>query len=92
MNKVEQIIEEDFDGRLGLSVLIYTLCQLGQDKAAEITDEEIKNVKGNAMMTDHFVQALVKTSRRVAKECDFIKDIIPYIVNEYGYLAKKENE
>ena len=88
MNKVKQIIEEDFDGRVGLSVITYTFCQLGQDKAAEITDEEIENLKGNALMTDRFVQAMVKTARRIARECNFIKDVIPYIVNEYGYLAK----
>ena len=92
MNKVKQIIEEDFDGRMGLAVLMYMFCQLGQDKAAEITDEEIENVKGNAFMTDRFVQAMVKTARRIARECNFINDVIPYIVNEYGYLAKKENE
>ena len=89
MNKVEQIIEEDFDGRVGLMVLTYTFCQLGQEKAAEITDEEIDQLEANGLMSKEFVQALVRTSRRVARECEFIEDVIPYIVNNYGYLAKK---
>lgn len=89
MLKVKQIIEEEFDGRLGVMVMTYLLGQLGMDAAARISDEDIEALDGNALMTRDFIQALVRTARRIAKECDFTNDVIPYIVKELGYLAKE---
>lgn len=87
MNKVKQIIDNEFDSRLGLAVLSYALGQLGQDQAASLTDEDIEKAEGNALMTKDFVQSLMKCAREVAKT-SFCDDIIPYIVEEYGYLSK----
>lgn len=90
MNKVEQIIYEEFDERLGLMVLTYTFSQLGQDRAAAITDDEIESAEENAMMSKNFIQSLMRCARRIGRECNFVNDIIPYIIENYGYLAKKK--
>ena len=87
MNKVKQIIDNEFDSRLGLAVLSYTLGQLGQDQAASLTDDDIEKAEGNALMTKDFVQSLMKCAKRVASECSFTNDIVPYIIEEYGYLS-----
>ena len=87
-DKVYDIINEEFDGRLDLTVLQYLCEQVGIDKAREITDEEIEAIEGNGFMTQEFCQSLVRCARRIARECDFIKDIVPYIVNNFRRLAK----
>lgn len=86
--KVQKIIREDFDERLCVMVLSYTLGQLGLEQAASITDEDIESLEGNAMMTRDFVQALARTARRIAKECSLTDDIIPYIIANCGFLTK----
>lgn len=88
-DKVKKIIREEFDERMNLMVLTYLLSQLGMDQAASITDDDIAKMEGNALMTEGFVQSLVRTARRIAKECSFVDDIIPYIVTEFDYLAKE---
>lgn len=89
MNKVKQIIREEFNERVALMVLAYTLGQLGMTRAASLTDEEIKSLEGNAMMTQEFVQSLARTARRIGKECDFSKDVVPFIVSEFDYMVKE---
>lgn len=89
MNKVKQIIEQEFDGRLGLMVIAYLLNQIGMTRAATITEEDIAAVKGNDFFSDEFMQGIVKAARRIAQECDFTHDVVPYIVTELAYLAKE---
>ena len=88
--KVEQIIAEEFDERLGLMVVAYMFDQLSQDRAAAITDEEIENAEGEGFLSKHFIQSLMRCARRIAQECDFVKDVVPYIIENYGWLAKKK--
>ena len=45
MNKLKVIIKEEFDERVALMALAYTLGQLGMDNASEITDDEIEELK-----------------------------------------------
>ena len=85
--KVYNIINKEFDGRLDLTVLQYLCEQIGIDKAKEITDEEIDAIEGGAFISKAFCQALVRCARRIARECDFIKDIVPYIVENFGHLT-----
>lgn len=85
--KVYNIINLEFDNRLDLAVLQYLCEQVGIDNAKEITDAEIDAIEGNALMTKAFCQAMVRCARRIARECDFIKDIVPYIVENFGHLT-----
>ena len=77
-NKVANIINKEFDGRLAGVVITY-LFDKGIENVAEITDEQISEIPGNGLMTASFSQALVKTAREIAKTCDLYKDIFPFI-------------
>lgn len=77
---VKRIIETEFDSRVSMMVVSYIMDK-GFENLKEITEEEILEVKGNAMMTDRFVQSLVRTAVRIAKECNSIDEFLPYIVN-----------
>lgn len=79
--KVKQIINEEFDERMSMTVITY-LMEKGTDNLREITEEEILKLKGNSIMTDKFVQALVRCAVRISNECNEIHDILPFIVNE----------
>ena len=82
--KIRRIIAEEFDGRCEMMVVTYILDK-GFENLKEVTEEEILEVKGNALMTDRFCQALVRTSVRICKECNMIDDFLPFIVN-YLYV------
>lgn len=79
--KVKHIINEEFDERMSMTVITY-LMEKGTDNLREITEEEILKLKGNSIMTDDFVQALVRCAVRISKECNEIHDILPFVVNE----------
>ena len=77
---VKRIIEKEFDSRVSMMVVSYIMDK-GFENLKEITEEEILEVKGNALMTDRFVQSLVRTAVRIAKECNSIDEFLPYIIN-----------
>lgn len=54
-------------GRPVFSVAIGHLMYLGYQTVLEITDEDIEEVEGNAMMTKEFSQEIVSTARQIAK-------------------------
>lgn len=85
--KVRNIINEEFDSRMGLAVIQYLCEQVGIDKAKRITDEQIEHINGNGFMTQDFCQSMVRCARRIARECGFITDIVPYLINEWGHLS-----
>ena len=86
-NKVDQIIREEFDSRMDLAVMQYLCEQVGIDNAKQITDAQIESLDGNALMTQSFCQAMVRCARRIARECNFINDIVPYMVENFGHLT-----
>lgn len=45
------------------------LLDVGFRNVSGITDEQIENLEGNGLMTQQFVQDLVRVSREIAKEC-----------------------
>ena len=75
MNKVEAIIKEEFDERVALIALAYTLGQLSMGNASK-----------------EFVQSLAICARRIGKECDFVNDVVPYIVENFQYLTEGKCE
>lgn len=90
-NKVTNIINKEFDGRLAGVVITY-LFDKGIENVAEITDEQISEIPGNGFMTASFSQALVRTAREIAKTCDLYKDIFPFITCKLpnAYCQAKE--
>ncbi len=51
-------------------MIISYILDKGQSMIAEITDEQIDALEGNGLMTQGFVQALVRAARAVVLECD----------------------
>lgn len=86
--KVKHIINEEFNERMSMTVITY-LMEKGTDNLREITEEEILKLKGNSIMTDEFVQSLVRCAVRISKECNEIHDILPFIVNHL-YVPETE--
>lgn len=77
LQKIEKIISDNFDSRMEVAVLTYII-EKGTEVLKEITEEEILQIKGNALMTDRFCQALVRTAVIIAKEFTTI-DIMEFI-------------
>ena len=75
--KIGNIIEKEFDSRMGNAVIAYIMDK-GIENVKEITDEEIKNIKGNGLMTAEFLQSLVRCARRICIECEWI-ELIEFI-------------
>lgn len=75
--KIGKIIEEEFDSRAGNMVFTY-LMDKGVENIKEITDEQIEKMEGNGLMTQRFVQSLVRCARRICNECEWI-EIIEFI-------------
>lgn len=75
--KIGKIIEEEFDSRMGNAVISYIMDK-GIENVKEITDEEIKKIEGNGLMTAEFLQSLVRCARRICIECEWI-ELIEFI-------------
>ena len=78
MNKVYEIIRKNFDTRCENMVLTYIMSK-GIELCKAISEEDIASLKGNGLMTDDFVKAIVRTSNIVAKECSQ-EEIIEFIL------------
>ena len=72
--KIGRIIEEEFDSRVGNAVISYIMDN-GIEFIKQITDGDIEKIKGNGLMTDNFLQSLVRCARRICNECEWIEMI-----------------
>lgn len=79
-DNVREIIRKYFDERMAMAVVNYILDK-GWENVSQITEEEIKEVPGNALMTDVFVQALVRTAVKICTKTNQFDDFLPYIIN-----------
>jgi len=52
------------------SMAVAHLLDIGFRQAEKITDDDIAKMEGNGLMTQSFVQTLVKLSREIAQSCD----------------------
>ena len=68
--KIGKIIDEEFDSRMGNAVISYIMDE-GMGNVKEITDDQIEELEGNGLMTQDFVQSLVRCARRICNECEF---------------------
>ncbi len=62
--KIENIIKEEFYLIMGNVVISYIMNK-GIENVKEITDEQISKLEGNGLMTQDFVQSLVRCARRI---------------------------
>ena len=62
---------------------VANLLDIGFRRAQKITDEEIERLEENGLMTKEFVQALVRTTRDIALECENnVVEIIQFCMAE----------
>ena len=68
-NKAREICDREGWGIPYVMILSY-IPEKGQTVIEKITDEEIEELEGNGLMTQSFVQRLVRTAREVVRNCD----------------------
>ncbi len=68
-NKAKAICDREGRGIPYVMILSYIL-EKGQTMIGSITDEQIAELEGNGLMTQSFVQKLVRTAREVVRNCD----------------------
>lgn len=75
------------------SMAVSHLLDIGFRQAKKITDDDIGKMEGNGIMTQDFVQHLVKLSREIAQACDDLPEIIQFCeaeeVFDISYYANK---
>ena len=62
---------------MGNAVISYIMDE-GIENVKEITDDQIEELEGNGLMTQDFVQSLVRCARRICNECELI-ELIEFI-------------
>lgn len=82
--EIGRLIEKQFDGRMQSFLFSYIL-ENGTEALKEATDEQIESVKGNTILSDDFMQALVRTARDISKKHGS-QEIMKYI-KSYVYLG-----
>lgn len=75
--KIGRIIEKEFDSRMENAVISYIMDK-GMENVKKITDEQIRKIEGNGLMTAEFLQSLVRCARRICIECEWI-ELIEFI-------------
>lgn len=68
-NKAREICDRVGYGIPYVMILSYILDK-GESTIKEITDEQIAELEGNGLMTESFVQGLVRTAREVVLNCE----------------------
>ena len=89
MSKAYDIIMKEFDTRCTTMVISYILDK-GAENVAKITDEQIAKLEGNPLMTQSFVQSLVRTARRICTECNQ-EEIVCLIQDEWDCRQLRGN-
>lgn len=75
--KIGKIIEKEFDSRIGNAVISYIMDK-GIENVKKITDEQISKLEGDGLMTQDFVQSLVRCARRICIESEWA-ELIEFI-------------
>lgn len=89
--KIGKIIDTNFDARMTNAVIGY-IVDKGWDNVKEITDEQIAEIEGQALMTAEFAQALVKTAREICQTCSMWEDFMPFIRCHIGINGYQTQE
>lgn len=84
--KVYSIINKEFDTRLELALFSY-IFDKGIENLREATEDDIKEVEGNAFMTQEFCQQMVRCAVRISKECTF-PEIMEYVRLHLNFMPE----
>ena len=89
MNKMKEILSHSGSAEM---MIIYYMLDKGIENLKSITEDDIKTVRGNGLMTEEFCQSIVRTAVRIANEYD-THEILQYIRCEAWFTpAVKEIE
>lgn len=75
MNKMKEILSRSGSAEM---MIIYYMLDKGIENLRSISEDDIKTVKGNGLMTEEFCQSIVRTAVKIANECD-THEILKYI-------------
>lgn len=75
MNKMKEILSRSGSAEM---LTIYYILDNGIKKLLTITEDDIKTVHGNGIMTEEFCQSIVRTAVQIANECETY-EILEYI-------------
>lgn len=75
--EIRSLIARKFDSRMEAAMFMYIL-DYGIEKLSKTTEDDIQNIKGNAMMSDSFLQALVRVAVEICKKFSAM-EIMTYI-------------
>lgn len=84
--KVYSIISKEFDTRMELGLFSYIFGK-GIENLREVTEDDIKEVEGNAFMTQEFCQQMVRCAVRISKECTF-PEIMEYVRLHLNFMPE----
>lgn len=84
-NKVYQIIEEEFDNRLGLTVIFYLLF----NGLKNVKGEPLEKYLANCSSEKEWGFKAIKCAKRIANECSQ-KEILRYVIEEWGTRLEME--
>ena len=84
MNKMKEILSRSGSAEM---MIIYYMLDKGIENLKSITEDDIKTVRGNGLMTEEFCQSIVRTAVRIANECETY-EILEYIRCEAFFNPK----
>lgn len=70
MNKMKEILSRSGSAEM---MIIYYMLDKGIENLKSITEDDIKTVRGNGLMTEEFCQSIVRTAVRIAKSVILMK-------------------
>lgn len=83
-NKVYQIIEEEFDNRLGLTVIFYLLF----NGLKNVKGEPLEKYLANCSSEKEWGFKTIKCAKRIANECTN-REILQYVTEEWGWSLER---
>lgn len=83
-NRVYQIIEEEFDNRLGLSVILFLL----DNGTTRIKNASLNKYLCECTSEKDIDYKLIKCAKRIANECTN-REILQYVTEEWGWSLER---
>ena len=81
MNKAKQICDREARG-IPYGTIIAYIFDKGMSNLEKLTDEQIAEAKGNALLADSFVQGLARAGRELSIHCS-VNEIVELIKSDW---------
>ena len=74
-NKIDNNMDEIYDNEVLIDVKTLNIDSASFTEISRRAGGDIEKIKGNGLMTDDFLQSLVRCARRICNECEWIEMI-----------------